>query len=627
MRPLVGISFGDTNACVAVSGEGGVTVVPNAEGSRTTPTIVAFLGSGEALVGELARRQAIVNSANTVFGLRRLLGRRRSDVAAELRGRTGPFGALPSPDGAAWVDGRGERRPPEQLVTLVLGRLLESASRHAEVPARRTVVGVPTWFTPQQCDAMRRAARLAGLPEVTLVAEPIAVARAHAAARHPDAAPGARRRRLAVYDLGGSSFCFSIVECEGERLSLLASVADLRLGGRDFDERIIDYFAGRFLADEVPDLRTDPLSFQRLWEAAETVKCELSSDRSSSVNLPYIAADASGPRHVAAQLTRGTLEALVDDLIERSLRSCQAALAQADLRAEQIDDLIFVGGQTRMPRLRERVEEFFGRADETGLAPEEVVAIGAAHAAGLIAGAALEAQPGLPLVALTEAPLGAAPALPPPSPAPGTEAANAVTVEPLDLAAFLPPETPFERETAGADPVLDDGAFEPARVAVAAPPARLDLAPARPRPIPRPAWAGPAGLGTATGIWTPPTPSRPPRPRRRGGRYLGAGAVLIAALALVPAILLRPRPQSPAMQMVIPTASAASSVAIMVEVRPQHATVQLDGAAQSLPLPLLPRDGRIHSLRATAPGYRPAEVSFEADEVQLVRLTLERVEE
>jgi actin-like ATPase involved in cell morphogenesis len=624
MGSLIGMSLGDTCGCVAASTSNGVTVIPGADGSRTLPALVGFVDAATPLVGDLARRQAIVNAANTEYGVRRRLGQGLEGGDPRLPGSTEPLGVLPSRGGPGRPPAGGRPRPAEDLAALLLGQLREAVARYCGGPVGRAVVGVPTWFTPPQRDALRRAAGRAGLDEVTLVPEPIAAVRAYEAAVRPDSGPTARRRRVAVYDLGGSSFCCSVVESEGDRLAVVASVPDLRLGGRDFDERLVDYFAGRFLADGVHDLRTEPQSLQRLWEAAEMVKRELSSALSSSLDLPYIAADTHGPRHVAAHLSRGRLDALVDDLIERSLRSCQAALDQAGLLVEQIDDLVFVGGQTRMPRLRERVGEFFGRTDEAGLAPDEVVAIGAAHHAIRSGEAALAAQSGPPTVSLRAPVVAVASAPPPAAELPPVDTA-AAPVAALPPAAFLPPDDGVEHGTFASDPVIVEAAFDPARVAAAD--GQLELATPRVPPTPAAPQPGRARPGAATGIWTPPTPRRLPRPRPAGARYLLLGAALVAALAVVAAITLRPRHPAPALPMLIPAAAASASVAIMLEVQPQHATVALDGAPQSLPLPLLPRDGRIHSLRVTAPGYRPAEVPFTADEVQLVRVVLERAAE
>jgi actin-like ATPase involved in cell morphogenesis len=649
MDAVIGISLGDTYGCVAAPSAGGVVAIPNAAGDRTTPAMVAFPDTGEPLVGELAKRQAIVNARSTIYGMRRLMGQRHADHAARRNDRACPFGVLPSPDGAAWVEVRGKRCPPEQLAALILDRLRLAAEQHVGERVRQAVIGVPTWFTTPQCEAMRCAARTAGLAVLDLIPEPSAAVLAHEAARRPGAEPDARPRRIAVYDLGGSSFSVTLVERTRERVALLASAVDLRLGGRDFDERIVDYFAGRFLAEAVHDLRADPHSFQRLWEAAETVKRELSSDLSSTINLPYISSDESGPRHVAAQLSRGELETLVDDLIERSLRACVATREAADLADLPIDEVVFVGGQTRMPRLRERVAELFGCEPELALAPEEAVAVGAAlqarrlwhpaaatpaapapHARAAAASAAAAAA--VTPVATT----GAESAPPGEDTAPGDGAPAPVGPPPVTdvppvsgppgIEAFRPPSA-LPRVAAEEtfiplpDPVPQRASLGVTEVCVP-----LDLDDRRASLVPACGWPFPSSTGTVTGVWVPPpAPAEQPRPSRRGLHYLALGAAVVAALVLALGLAFRPRPVAAPVPTVLPAAHATNRVPILVRVKPQHARVELDGVATTLPLPLLPRDGRIHTLRVSAPGFRPAEVPFEADDMQLLQVTLDPV--
>jgi molecular chaperone DnaK len=383
-RPLVvGIDLGTTNSCVAfLDGEKPV-VIPNAEGSRTTPSIVGFAASGDRLVGQMAKRQAITNPENTVHAVKRLIGRKRNDPEIAQHLKVSPVEVVAADNGDARLRLRGRDYSPAEISAMVLAKMKEIAEEYLGEPVSEAVITVPAYFDDAQRQATKDAGKIAGLQVLRIINEPTAAALAYGS-------EGKQTERIAVYDLGGGTFDISVLELRGGVFEVRATNGDTYLGGEDFDRRIIDFLAEGFLAQHQIDLRKDKMSLQRLKEAAERAKHELSASLSTEINLPFIASNPSGPLHLVVPLTRGKLETLVEDLVQRTLRPCETALKDAGLTARDIDQVILVGGQTRMPRVQQVVETFFGKKPNKKVDPDEVVAVGAALQAGVLKGAVHE---------------------------------------------------------------------------------------------------------------------------------------------------------------------------------------------------------------------------------------------
>jgi molecular chaperone DnaK len=379
MAKVIGIDLGTTNSCVAVMEGKTPRVIENAEGQRTTPSIVAFTEDGDVLVGQPAKRQAVTNPENTIFAIKRLIGRRYEDPTVEKDKKLVPYKIVKADNGDAWVEARGKKNAPSQISAYVLQKMKETAERHLGEPVTEAVITVPAYFNDSQRQATKDAGRIAGLDVKRIINEPTAAALAY----------GLDKRNtgtIAVYDLGGGTFDISILEIGDGVFEVKSTNGDTFLGGEDFDMRIVDYLADEFKKESGIDLRSDKLALQRLKEAAEKAKIELSSATQTELNLPFITADASGPKHLTMKLTRAKLEALVDDLVQRTVGPCKAALKDAGLSAGQIDEVVLVGGMTRMPRVIETVKNFFGKEPHKGVNPDEVVAIGAAIQAGVLQG-------------------------------------------------------------------------------------------------------------------------------------------------------------------------------------------------------------------------------------------------
>ena len=380
MSKVIGIDLGTTNSCVAVLEGGKPIVIPNNEGSRTTPSMVAFTESGERLVGQVAKRQAVTNHENTVFAIKRFIGRRFDSPEVKVDIERSPFRIAPSERNDAWVQVRGQLYSPPEVSAMVLGKMKLIAEEHLGQSVTRAVITVPAYFNDSQRAATRDAGRIAGLEVERILNEPTAAALAYGLDKQGT-------RTVAVYDLGGGTFDISILELANGVFSVRATNGDTHLGGEDFDHRIIDYLCAEFAsAHGGLDLHKDRMALQRLKEAAERAKHELSSSLETEVNLPFIAADAAGPKHVDLTLTRAKLEELVEDLVDRTLAPCRAALQDAKLEARQIDEVLLVGGMTRMPLVQQKVAEFFGKSPNREINPDEVVAIGAAVQGAVLAG-------------------------------------------------------------------------------------------------------------------------------------------------------------------------------------------------------------------------------------------------
>jgi len=384
MGKIIGIDLGTTNSCVAVMEGDKAKVIENAEGDRTTPSVVAFTPEGEVLVGKAAKRQAVTNPHNTLFAIKRLIGRKFDDEVVQKDIEMVPYNIVKADNGDAWVEVNGKKMAPPEISAKVLQKMKKTAEDYLGEPVTEAVITVPAYFNDSQRQATKDAGRIAGLDVKRIINEPTAAALAYGL----DKSPG--DKKIAVYDLGGGTFDISIIEIaevEGEhQFEVLSTNGDTFLGGEDFDLRVIDYLVEEFQKEQGVDLRNDPLALQRLKEAAEKAKIELSSAQQTEINLPYITADASGPKHLNVKLTRAKLESLVEDLIERSIEPCKVALKDAGLSASDIDDVILVGGQTRMPKVQEKVEAFFGKAPRKDVNPDEAVAIGAAIQGGVLAG-------------------------------------------------------------------------------------------------------------------------------------------------------------------------------------------------------------------------------------------------
>jgi molecular chaperone DnaK len=384
MGKIIGIDLGTTNSCVAIMEGNKARVIENSEGDRTTPSIVAFTDDSEVLVGQAAKRQAVTNPTNTLFAVKRLIGRRFDEDVVQRDINLVPYSIVKADNGDAWVEAQGKKMAPPEVSARVLQKMKSTAEDYLGEPVTEAVITVPAYFNDSQRQATKDAGRIAGLDVKRIINEPTAAALAY----------GMDKKRgdskIAVYDLGGGTFDISIIEIadvDGEhQFEVLSTNGDTFLGGEDFDKRLIDYLADQFKKDQGMDLRGDPLAMQRLKEGAEKAKIELSSSQQTDVNLPYITADASGPKHLNMKLTRAKLESLVEDLIDRTIEPCKIALKDAGLSTSEVDDIILVGGQTRMPKVQEAVQGFFGKEPRRDLNPDEAVAIGAAIQGGVLGG-------------------------------------------------------------------------------------------------------------------------------------------------------------------------------------------------------------------------------------------------
>jgi molecular chaperone DnaK len=379
MGKVIGIDLGTTNSCVAVMEGGEPQVIPNAEGSRTTPSMVAFTDRGEKLVGHVAKRQAVTNPARTVYASKRLIGRRHDTEEVGRFSKIAPFGVEASPKGDAWIRVGDRLCSPEEISAVVLAKMREIAADFAGADVSDAVITVPAYFDDAQRQATKDAGKIAGLNVLRIINEPTAAALAYGLGE-------SNAKTIAVFDLGGGTFDVSILEIGDGVFEVKSTNGDTYLGGEDFDQRIADFLIEMFKRESGIDLHGDKMALQRLKEAAERAKHELSSSSATDVNLPFIAADASGPKHLKLSLTRERLEALVADLIDRLVAPCETALTDAGLAKTQIDEVILVGGMTRMPRIQEKVAEIFGKKPQKGVNPDEVVAIGAAIQGGVLKG-------------------------------------------------------------------------------------------------------------------------------------------------------------------------------------------------------------------------------------------------
>ncbi|HQT79561.1 MAG TPA: molecular chaperone DnaK [Rhodopila sp.] len=379
MSKVIGIDLGTTNSCVAILEGKDVRVIENAEGARTTPSMVAFTDGGERLVGQSAKRQAVTNPTNTLFAVKRLIGRRYDDpLVAKDKGMV-PYAIVRGENGDAAVEVKGQKYAPSQISAFVLGKMKETAEAYLGEPVSQAVITVPAYFNDSQRQATKDAGRIAGLEVLRIINEPTAAALAYGMDKK---ATGT----IAVYDLGGGTFDISVLEIGDGVFEVKSTNGDTFLGGEDFDLRVIDYMADEFRKEQGIDLRKDKLALQRLKEAAEKAKIELSSSKETEINLPFITADATGPKHLVMKLSRAKLEALVDDLVSRTLDPCRAALKDAGVSASEINEVILVGGMTRMPKVIETVKSFFGKEPARNVNPDEVVAIGAAVQGGVLKG-------------------------------------------------------------------------------------------------------------------------------------------------------------------------------------------------------------------------------------------------
>jgi molecular chaperone DnaK len=377
MSKVIGIDLGTTNSVVAVMEGGESTVIPNQEGSRLTPSVVAFTKDGEILVGQVAKRQAITNPENTVFSIKRFMGRRYDEVQDEIK--KVPYKVVAAPNGDVRIEIRGKQYSPPEISAMILRKLKEAAQSHLGQTVTQAVITVPAYFNDSQRQATKDAGKIAGLDVQRIINEPTAAALAYGLDKKND-------EEIAVYDLGGGTFDISILEIGQGVFEVKATNGDTHLGGDDFDQRVMDWIADEFRKEHGIDLRRDRMALQRLKEAAERAKIELSSTLETEINLPFITADASGPKHLAMKLTRAKLESLVDDLIQRTVPPCRQAMKDADISANDIDEVVLVGGQTRMPKVQQLVTQLFGKEAHKGVNPDEVVAVGAAIQAGVLAG-------------------------------------------------------------------------------------------------------------------------------------------------------------------------------------------------------------------------------------------------
>src|SRR6201997_562457 len=379
MTKVIGIDLGTTNSCVAIMEGKDDRVLENSEGARTTPSMVAFTDSGEGVVGQSAKRQAVTNPSNTLYAIKRLIGRRYDDpMVAKDKGLV-PYAIARGENGDAWVEAKGEKYSPSQISAFILGKMKETAEAYLGEPVTQAVITVPAYFNDSQRQATKDAGRIAGLDVLRIINEPTAAALAYGMDKKTAGT-------IAVYDLGGGTFDISVLEIGDGVFEVKSTNGDTFLGGEDFDARVIDYLAEEFRKEQGIDLRRDKLALQRLKEAAEKAKIELSSSRETEINLPFITADASGPKHLVMKLTRAKLESLVDDLISKTLEPCRAALKDAGVTASDIQEVILVGGMTRMPKVIDTVKSVFGNDPARNVNPDEVVAIGAAVQGAVLSG-------------------------------------------------------------------------------------------------------------------------------------------------------------------------------------------------------------------------------------------------
>ena len=379
MGKVIGIDLGTTNSCVAVMDGKTPKVIENAEGARTTPSMVAFSNDGERLVGQPAKRQAVTNPEGTLFAVKRLIGRRFDDPMVTKDKDLVPYKIVKADNGDAWVEVDGKKSSPSEVSAMILTKMKETAESYLGEPVTQAVITVPAYFNDSQRQATKDAGKIAGLEVLRIINEPTAAALAY----------GLEKREtgtIAVYDLGGGTFDISILEIGDGVFEVKSTNGDTFLGGEDFDMRLVDYLADEFKKEQGIDLRGDKLALQRLKEAAEKAKIELSSASQTEVNLPFITADASGPKHLQLKLTRAKFESIVEDLVKRTIEPCKAALKDAGISAGEIDEVVLVGGMTRMPKVQEEVKNFFGKEPHKGVNPDEVVAMGAAIQAGVLQG-------------------------------------------------------------------------------------------------------------------------------------------------------------------------------------------------------------------------------------------------
>jgi molecular chaperone DnaK len=377
--PIVGIDLGTTNSCVAIFEGGEPKVIPNREGTRTTPSVVAFQESGEILVGLPAKRQAIINAENTIFGIKRLMGRKFNDPVVQEWKKRVPYKIVEAPNGDAHVEVRGKRMSPPEISAMILRKIKQDLEEYLGTEVKDAVITVPAYFDDTQRQATKDAGRIAGLNVIRIINEPTAACLAYGLEKKKEGI-------IAVFDLGGGTFDISILEIGDGVFEVKATSGDTFLGGEDFDMRVVDYIAEEFKKEQGIDLRQDKMALQRLKEAAEKAKIELSSTLETEINLPFITADATGPKHLVMRLTRAKLESLVEDLIERLEEPCRIAIKDAGITPKDIDEVILVGGMTRMPRVQQKVKEIFGKEPVKGVNPDEVVAMGAAIQAAVLKG-------------------------------------------------------------------------------------------------------------------------------------------------------------------------------------------------------------------------------------------------
>lgn len=379
MAKVIGIDLGTTNSCVAVMDGTNPKVIENAEGARTTPSMVAFSKDGERLIGQPAKRQAVTNPENTLFAVKRLIGRRFDDAVVAKDKNLVPFKIVKADNGDAWVEASGDKYSPSQISAMVLQKMKETAESYLGETVTQAVITVPAYFNDSQRQATKDAGKIAGLEVLRIINEPTAAALAYGLDKK-------NTGTIAVYDLGGGTFDVSILEIGDGVFEVKSTNGDTFLGGEDFDMRLVDYLADEFKKEQGIDLRNDKLALQRLKEAAEKAKIELSSSTQTEINLPFITADASGPKHLTLKLTRSKLETLVDDLIQKTIEPCKLAMKDAGVSAAQIDEVVLVGGMSRMPKVQEVVKQLFGKEPHKGVNPDEVVALGAAIQAGVLQG-------------------------------------------------------------------------------------------------------------------------------------------------------------------------------------------------------------------------------------------------
>ena len=379
MSKVIGIDLGTTNSCVAVMEGSNAQVIENSEGARTTPSMVGFTNEGETLVGQPAKRQAVTNPQNTLFAIKRLIGRPFEDEKVKKESKIAPYNIVKSDNGDAWVEVNNKKYAPSQISAFILQKMKETAEKHVGGKVDKAVITVPAYFNDAQRQATKDAGKIAGLEVLRIINEPTAAALAYGLDKKQSGT-------IVVYDLGGGTFDVSILEIGDGVFEVKATNGDTFLGGEDFDTRIVEHLADTFKKENGIDLKEDKLALQRLKEAAEKAKIELSSTSSTDINLPFITADASGPKHLTMKMTRSDLEKLVDDLIKRTINPCQAALKDAGINASDINEVVLVGGMTRMPKIIETVKEFFGKEPNKGVNPDEVVGIGAAIQGAVLAG-------------------------------------------------------------------------------------------------------------------------------------------------------------------------------------------------------------------------------------------------